>query len=552
MSSTKEFLTVLLVDDEPFMRDMLKSIIDWKANGYKVAGDSYNGLEALKILESQPVDILLTDLKMPVMNGLELIQKARALYPMIRIVAVSAYDEFSMVSEAFKLGAEEYLLKAEITSEQVIGVLKGIREKIFHDREKAWEAEEQKRIDQEIKQNNQRMKQLFHQNKWAIREQLLKETVWGEMAVDDKRVREFQEFDLKISQGRKKVMMVEIDDYMRLEANLWKDNKELLNFAILNVIEEILESHQLGDVFRNVPGQYVIIFSLDTISNEIAVEEKMIRIYNEIQNGIKICFNVNTMAGISEMGNGFKCLRKLYAQALDAKEYCFVNGKGRLVSYITLPGQAEPLQLLPPERQEHLQELLKAKDSEQIAQRIRDFQILNTQIPFEQIKNIKNLFDKYYSILWDFSEQNHISELVSGLMEEYGRYLKEYGSLSELNGWLERVLTQIGSAVGEGSQLINKAKNFIHKHYQDNISLTELADELGVSPSYLSRTFSRVVGMNFVEYLTSVRIKVAMNYMKNTDLKVYEIAEKVGYATPEHFSRAFKKVTGKSPKEYLG
>lgn len=552
MASSKEFLTVLLVDDEPFIRDMLKSIIDWEANGYQVIGDSYNGVEALKILESQRVDILLTDLKMPVMDGLELIRRARSLYPSLRIVVVSAYDEFGMVSEAFKLGAEEYLLKAEMTSGQVTGVLKGIGEKIFEDREKAREAEEQKRLEQDVKLNNQRMKQLFHQNKWAIREQLLKEAIWGEVPVDDRKMQEFQEFDIKIGPGRKKVMLVEIDDYIRLETNLWKDSRELLNFAILNVIEEILGIHQMGDAFRNSPGQYVVILSFDGITSEVTLEEKMVRIYQEIQKGINSCFTVNTAAGISEVGSGFKSLRKLYRQALEAKAYSFVNGKGRLVSYIKLPARSGASQLLLAERLDHLKELLRSKDSERMMKEINALQVIDKDILPQQIDGIKNLFGKYYYLLVDFAEQNHISELLSSLLEEYREYLKDYGTLAELNGWLERVLTQVGSAAGEGSQLINKAKNFIHKHYRDNISLTELAEELGVSPSYLSRTFTRVVGMNFVEYLTNVRIKVAMNYMKNTELKVYEIAEKVGYATPEHFSRAFKKVTGKSPKEYLG
>jgi two-component system response regulator YesN len=128
---------VMIVDDEPLMREAISSMINWKEAGFSLVADTYDGLQAIKVLENQDIDLVLTDMKMPKMNGLSLIEHTIKNYPNLKYIVLSAYDEFHMVRDAFNLGIKDYLLKAEMTSEQLREVLSNIRtefDRVFEDR----------------------------------------------------------------------------------------------------------------------------------------------------------------------------------------------------------------------------------------------------------------------------------------------------------------------------------------------------------------------------------------------------------------------------------
>lgn len=545
-------LKVLLVDDEPFMIDVLKSMIDWSSCGFLVAGEACDGEEALKIIQTCPLDIVVTDLKMPIMDGLELIRNAKAGNPGIHFAVISAYGEFHMVSEAFKLGAEEYLLKSEMTSEQMLTALTNINARIEKERAELKMKEEQKMLERQAFLHNQQLKHYIDQNQGAIREKMLKELIWGGEFAGRKRLRDFETLNIKINPLRKKLLMVQIDDYVRLESIVWEGDKMLLNFALLNIMEEVLQNFGTGDVFRDIPGQYVIICCFNDTVSEKVIEDKIYQIYMEIQRCVYQYLHVNTLWGASEISSGFKCLKDLYNHALQASRYCFVKGKGKLVNYLDLPkGGKLDLQSIH-NRVERLRSLLIYADHEELLKAAGSFKLEGVVIPPENIEDVRELFNKYYLYIQDFAEELVVGDSLRELLQRYRGYLREYGDINELNAWIEEILKAAVLEMSDDSSIVKRAKKYIHKRYMEGISLNDVAGELGISGSYLSRIFSREVGCSILDYIAKVRIEVAINYMTNSDLKVYEVAEKVGYNNVEHFSRMFKKITGKSPREYAG
>lgn len=540
---------VLIVDDEPLMIDVLRNIINWEEEGFAVVDEAFNGEEALRILGSRPVDVVLTDLKMPLMNGLDLVLNARAANPAVRFVVVSAYDEFHMVTAAFKLGVEEYLLKDEMTGGHVRDVLKSIKAKLAQDSDRKQQAERQKVLEQEAYVNTQKLKRQMDMNSDVIREKLLKDIIWGG-AAESFGGQDLPEINIRLNKRRKCVLSFCIDDYQRLESQVWEGNGELLHHSILAAIDEALDRRDVGDAFRKAGGEYAVILCFEDSLGEAALRETAFSIACDIKKNIEERLHAAAVCGVSETGTGMRCLQKLCTQALCACRYSFVMGRDRIIFFDSLPKAGKDVSPEWVEKANRLKDYLANIKEESGSKASAGFMVEEGRVFPDNVEEVRRLFDKYCIYLSDFIEQYQLGDVQRQAVARYFGYLREYGTLRELNEWLQGSLALLEAAVGEGTQLINRAKRFINKKYCDNISLSDVAQELGVNASYLSRAFAREVGCNLMDYLAKVRMEVAVNLIRTTDLKIYTIAERVGYTNAEHFSRMFKKVTGKSPRDY--
>lgn len=544
-------LKLLIVDDEPLMLEVLKSIVEWDKLGFTIAGEACDGEEAFKIINAKRIDVVLTDLKMPVMNGLDLIRNTCVAFPDIKFVVVSAYNDFPMVRSAFKVGVQEYILKDEMTGQQVENIFKSVQAKILQEIENKKQAEKKAAFEQEAYMDTQRLKRYINRNQGAIKEKMLTELIWGEAKPEKINDDEYSGLNLRLNSQSKCVANLFIDDYTRLESKVWEGNSELLNLKIMSILEKVLEEYEIGDVFRKLPGQYVIILCFNSNASESSIKEKIYGIGKEIVKAFETNLYVHILCGVSEIASGFKSLQKQYNQAYIASRYSFVKGKDRLIYYDSLPKGSMDFTDILSEKIGTLKDLLNNMGNESSREMVLKLCLEDHQVLPGNVQDAKQLFEKYYLYISDFVVQKQMGNTINDTMKRFPNYLKEYGSLNEMNDWLDKTLTFLAAAVGEGSQLISRAKKYIHRHYQNNISLSNVAYELGVNPSYLSRTFPAEVGCSIMDYIAKVRMEVAVNYMRNTDLRVYEIAERVGYTNTEHFSRMFKKVLGKSPREFI-
>ena len=171
-------MNVLVVDDEPIMSEAYKTLIDWDRNGFSLVGCASNGTKALEIMRTVDVDIVITDLKMTIMSGLELIGAAREEFPEARFVVMSAYDEFTLVKEAYSMGVKEYFLKAELEPDAVLETLSNIKQEIEEERIVRENAARQTKTIAEVVEKDT-FEKIIHNNRIAICERLLKELIWG-------------------------------------------------------------------------------------------------------------------------------------------------------------------------------------------------------------------------------------------------------------------------------------------------------------------------------------------------------------------------------------
>lgn len=508
-------MRVLVVDDEPIMRDAYAALFDWEKNGFTLAGSVHNGKVALEFMRSNPVDIVITDLKMPVMSGLEFIRLAKEEFPRVRFIVMSGYDEFHMVKEAYNLGVKEYFLKIELDPDEILQTLLKIKNEIIGNN-----------ISDQHKKENAVQK-----------EKLLKNLIWGADANEASKL--LGENGISINRKEMCVLVLSIPNYYAAEEKLWHGERELFKYAILNVLEEICVNHGGFHVFCNLPNEFVAVCNF---SGRQALDN----FFDDVRLSVRKCFDAEIDCGLSSVVNSYGDLKAAYRQAVNACAYSFVTGHGRLIDYNELRffnGDVDVAKGV-----FKMKNLLRSGDGEKIRNGAFGLRISPNNMGYDKTDKIKNLFYLYYIEMVNFIAENGLEDDIVENVQRYDS-IKDSADLSQMNDWLIKSVFEVADALAYRSG-VYKAISYIKNHYSEQITLSFLANLLDVSDGHLSRMFQKTLGMSFTQYLIKVRMETAAHLLKNENLKIYEVAMKVGYPNAEQFSRMFKKVVGKSPKEF--
>lgn len=503
---------VFLVDDEIEVREGVRQCIDWTQEGFIYSGDAPDGELALPLIEEIKPDILITDIKMPFMDGLQLSRIVRQKFPSTKIIILSGHDEFEYARDALRISVTEYCLKP-LSSADLLHILHEVSAQIDQE-----QFEAQKRAQLE----NQ-----FVQNLTLSRENLLnglcKGTWMAAAAVD-----QANQLGLEIISKYYQVLIVEHEFNEDAGCHWISERYDCLTYA-MNIKETVY-------IFRGDDLSYL----------EKQAQDIKRRLIEEGKN--QCCF------GFGEIKDRLLGIAHSYAEAMEEKSFhSIVNHYRRTMSMVS----TETLLQIRKERYFDRQQLirfLKYGAKEDIAHFARDYakHLKTAHVPIS--------FYIYY-FLMDFTitiagfldeldgTNDQISDIM--LMENRISWITTFEEItSYIQEMLQIVIDTRDRSSSKYSLLIQKAKDYIAEHYHEDISLQTLADYVNVSPSYFSNIFSQETKQTFIEYLTKVRINRAMELLKTTHDKVYEIAERVGYSDPHYFCHLFKKVTGMTTSEF--
>ena len=534
-------MNILVVEDEFIMREAFSRLFDWESYGFSLIGKAQNGEEALESIQNNEIDIVITDLKMPVMDGLTLIKETKKIKPMIKFVVMSAYDTFDLVSEAYKLGVKDYFLKFNMEPDKVLSMLARLKTEI---------EEEYKTAEKQMEQQEtlKKMESHLNKNKRVLHEQQLKNLIWG--GKDETTVqKQLADHGIHISQQKLKVMVLIFEGYYHVEKQNWLNERELFKFGILNVAEEILQSFEYVYVFCNLPNEYILLYSEEDVLYNIDFD---VNLFYALKSSMETCFGFVVSGGLSGCSDGFSQSFSLYQQAKTAYEYSFIKGKGILIKYNEIANKSSDIFIDLDAKAEKFRDLIfKQRDLEKLYNSISEFAVRTETARTDDADSIQELFYTYYQEILSYIRKNNLSkdEKLSQQMERFINYLHKKGTLPELNDWLRQILEILSQEAAQNALVLN-IKRYINQNYSRDISLNEVAQHMVMSESYLSRLFKRETGENFSEYLSKVRINKAIEMMQEGRYKVYEVAENVGYRNVEYFSKQFKKIIGKSPKDY--
>lgn len=530
--------SVILVEDEGLVREAIARTIKWEDLGFELLSTCKNGLEAKDFLVQNKVDLVITDICMPFMDGIELCKFLYENSPDTKIIICSGFDEFGYAQQALKYKVEEYVLKP-VTSAELSKLLTNTKNKIS------------KKRDEDLRQN--KISRTYFENRDFIKSKILSRLMMGTKDMKDI-ARDMNEAGISIDSDFYKVAIIELDDY----TNIYElpENKkrqvDLMLFSITNIAEEIVKEHNIGEVFYGNGNQIYIIFktSINTIT-----DEKIKSICEKIQFESKKLFKLDITIGI---GSKVKALDELYMSWKDALagiEHRYTIGKRHIITIEEIKRSYKTI----PEYEEHINSILsaiKTGDQKEISNQMDriEFVMKNSNLPKPKLTMyILQLAARVNSFI--ASSENDISACLRA-NEVISEEIEKSDNIEHTMNYLKEYFIYISEHFdiykdSSGKKIAFMALDYIEKYYKNyDIGLNSVCTHLCISPSHFSKIFKTNTGETFVEALTKKRMLKAKELLENTSLKNYEIADKVGFNDPHYFSISFKKATGMTPKEY--
>lgn len=527
---------IMIVDDEEEIRLGVIKKIDWEAYGFVVIGDAENGQEALEKAEKLQPDVVMTDIKMPFMDGLELGEKLSELMPSTKIIVFSGCDDFEYAHKAIKINVIEYVLKP-INSIEFIEVLKRLKTQL--DRE------------YNEKRNLETLYKHYVESLPVIREQFLVGTIEGKIN-PNRWEEQAEKLDIDFKAKYLSVALIHADGVLGEENYIPIQNDlELLPISIKNIIDENMEKYCK---FISFPYSDMIV-----VIGNFEKREDILSFIKGIDEGCKIyerIMGITISAGVGYVYDSPLEIRFSYRSAQSALDYSFILGRGKAI-YIDDVEPDNSIQLQFDEQEERsMLNSIKISSEEEITENIEKL--------FEKIEDLLLPFNQYRIYLMEIttsllklvqSYELDIDEVFGENFNGYS-YLETFDSINEVKKWFITKALLVNSyikkeRINSSKLLVDKAKQYVNKNYSDpDLSVEKLCCELHVSPTYFSTIFKRETEMNFVNFLTTVRLEQAVKLLNTTDDKTYMIAEKVGYPEANYFSYVFKRNFGVSPSKY--
>ncbi|MDY3917918.1 MAG: response regulator [Candidatus Limivivens sp.] len=526
---------VLLVDDEALIREAISENIHWEELGYRLMASCKNGREAMEMIRQDPPDLLLTDINMPYIDGMELTRMVYEEYKDTKVVIISGYDEFEYAKQAVKYQVMEYILKP-ITPQEMTETLLRIREKL--DERRTQEA------------NIRKIQGAYNRNLPVLRGRFLNSLLLGKVDAKDI-LQKMEDYRVRLQGPSYMTAIVVTDDLQPFLQKSTEYKEDLGYFAIYNIADEIVKNYSCGETLQDVDESTVLIFQGDA-----GMEDMVLKVCEEIREAVKKFLNLECTMGIGLCVGSLEKLSESFADARKSLEFKFLLGNGQVIYAKNLLEKRSRQDLSIPRFSGQLVLDIKAdnrsginRDVQNFIQAVREnYGTRNRSIYYVQnlILSIMNSLDT--SALNEdeiFSQEQALCNSI---------YQKE--QLSEIAQELIRFCEGLaGSLHDEKDSYCKKqaliALDYIEKNYWDSqISLNSVCNYLAMSTSYFSSIFKTYTGETFIEALTKKRIEKAKSLLENTTKKTYEIAGEVGYSDPHYFSSAFKKMTGMTPTEY--
>ena len=530
-------IKVFLVEDEVIIRSGVKKSINWEQEGYEFVGEASDGELAYPMILKEKPDILITDIRMPFMDGLELSRLVKKELPDIKILILSGYDEFEYAKKAIKIGVTEYLLKP-ISATKLTEVLNAVAET--------------------IRQENE--------------EKNLLETYFAEMRENTERdkMRLFEKLLMgDLSMGE----ILEAGE--RFGMNLGASCYKIVLFKILANLENHVYAEQMVDACSSVEqaasmmeGVYVFQRGVEgwafllTAQDEKSMEESAKILYQNLKQAMKNYTQLEYFGGIGSTVPRIRSLKQSFREADRAFAARFVEEANQIISQkeFEKSQMEEGLKMQGVVQIGKSREMLQKFLSNGTREEVKAFS--DAYISRIEEENIRSTMVRQYVVIdvciviLSFCERISSANRLQEEAEELQKMMQKIHSLSEIKKYVVRLLNEAielrdAESGRRYSDLIAAAKKEIENHYMtEEISLNTVAISVGMSPSYFSSIFSKEAGKTFVEYLTEVRIEKAKEFLMCSSMKTSEIGYEVGYKDPHYFSYIFKKVQGCSPKEY--
>ncbi|MCC3373974.1 response regulator [Cohnella sp. REN36] len=514
----------MIVEDNAIYRYAVKTIIDWRAHGFELAAEAINGKQALQVMDRESFDLILTDVSMPEMNGIDLIEAVKRRTPDTVVVMLSSFDDFQFVKDSLKLGAQDYLLKHDLEPESLAQLLDQVKARL--------EEAERLRGEREAKRA-------------AAEAEFARRAMLGDWPDERELARQAEACGFRHGAAPYRILALACAEALAGDAAADERFREALERARAGASD----GAQALTV-RLSPGCWAVaVFAPDEALAQSAARSLAVRLPAEAA-----AAGLRASVGLSDARRGCAALPAAYAQADAALFQTAYDGWGRVYG---ASRPAEPGGLDPACARDWLAALRKGDPAAGEAA---------TEALVGRLRRLRCDRAQLQQCLADGLSLAAVLAEERGAGEDAARAARDrQAALQQALRRMEPPERLFALILGEFAKLsppsadagarpcrkeIQQAIAYIREHYAEEITLPALADVLGFSPNYLSNLFRSETGMRLTEYVNRHRTDVAKRLLRETRLKVYEVAEKVGYPDASYFCKVFKEVAGQTVSEF--
>jgi two-component system response regulator YesN len=522
---------ILIVDDEILVRIGIKSCAEWDKYGMEIIGEAEDGLRAIELIESLKPDIVLLDIKMPKMDGLQVMRHIKERNFDCKVVILSSFDDFEHIGEAMKLGMADYLHKPRMNSQDIVNALLIVKDSIEKSR---------KLKSEEAVFNKMQISETLS------KETLLKQLLSGALGSSGLMSKKLQNAGISLGNYNIGCILFSISNIGTVMKRYENAGRNVLQAFVSNIMNGILEAEKGTEYLSYSENVHAVITSSDIRGSENNAFSHLSVLENLITDALMRFLNVKAVFGVSDVFQDLSSASVAFSQASKALDMHFYRDSKTSIHYRELA----KIDANEARRQiDKLVELIKEhianaqfEKSLEIFDKLTEIIYLNACLSKDEVKGLFNGL-----LFLTRGGQSSLSDMEElSLCESFSELCQAYKKI-----FSDRAQKDANSIIKpEYSYLVKRIMNFIKTNYTNDITLKSIAEALQVSPNYVSRVFKAETGRSPFDFLNTVRIDSAKRLLADSSLKIYEIGYKVGFKSPVHFTVVFSKHVKMSPKQY--
>ncbi|WP_144940617.1 helix-turn-helix domain-containing protein [Paenibacillus sp. 32O-W] len=527
-------LKVMLVDDDIPVLQFLERTIPWDRLQLQLTGMFENGLKAYEHVKQEPPDLLITDIGMPLMDGIQLIRLTKEINPDVMVIILSCHDDFKLAQQAIKLNVHDYLLKETIESETVVRLLE------------EWLRQQ---ADKEASQAPPAAP-LLHSHKQIMKEQFIRSTLYNPVWDVEEWLEQARQFSIQLQLRPYMPVLGYIDEYRTARGKFISEENCI--FAVENVIEEILKPHEGTVLFRLSMQEILLLFDS---SNSLKVNDFDVvrRSLKQIQFALSKYLKIHLSFVLGDLNASFKPLKDNILTLMKSKEQRFYKEHGSIYKHRPFPYAADDLYLHYTAAVEQFQKIVLERKTEDVEAEVDHWLEWIRQNHYNP-EVVKEWFLKILlSLQIKFKSMQHFRTLYSqDVLHRIFLDIENIGALRAV------VIDFLQEAIAFTSQLFSQpnrmeiweAQRYVAMNLHRKVTLEEVAKHLHLNPSYFSRLYKKETGENFIEYVIRSKMEKAQELLDQSTRSIDNIADSLGYDNKSYFNKLFKNFSGMSPNDY--
>ncbi|KRE69596.1 response regulator transcription factor [Paenibacillus sp. Soil750] len=535
--------SLLIVDDHKHQVDTLAATLPWNEIGITTVHKAYGGQSALALIEDHPIDIMIADIRMPGITGLELIQFINQRNKKIDCILLTGYAEFEYAKKAIELHAVDYFIKP-VRDEMLLDSVKKIIIK--------------RQNDLQQHQIYEQATSLLHQNLPLLKENLLFEILQGANIGNSQLSEKLNMYQIPMTYGDViKIVVIKFDPYFYESYNA--SDMKLFEYAIRNMAEELLSPHfHLWSSKATQANLPLLLLPKTTENSETDTwhpshQDLLISLANRLVEQVDHYLKGNISIFISNQAQFPKDIHSVFLSVRST----VMKSAERQGIFVLEQDIIQNRKLAPLSTLYQVPMLIQLMDMGNMEKINEKFIAIFHELEQSQSDSQAHIREAYLHLLSCFTYLAHkkgiVLEDIIGTSSHSESHVIH--SAKQLKTWSGIIMEALMDGVPlmndeNHQQLVNKIHHYIQQNLGKDVTLQTISDAVYLHAVYLSKIYKEITGMNLSEYILRVRMEEAKNLLENTSCKIYEITEKIGYQSPQHFIRRFKQYYGVTPEIY--